>query len=388
MGRTILTMILGLAMIVPAWGAEPAGWKVTKTETLGDLKVSLSVPVLVARSPGYCWFPSLARREDGDLLALMSNYADVHTATSTAWSCWSADGGLTWSDKKEARYGDVALSLPGGDLLLMPYYLRRQKDALRAPCQVGPKGKRELKRVDPGVSVTGWPRPDRSVEPKLGLAGFVFNGQTVKLKDGSYLAALYGYFQDDKRYSLVAAVSTDGVAWKVRTVVAGADCKLAGDEGPCESAFCRLKDGRIMCVFRLGSGAKYGQCFSKDEGKTWSEPTAMDAFSVQPSLAVMKDGAVVLSGGRPGLFVWFNAEGDGKAWQRIDLLAHHNANVAAETIAKPGNTSSYTEVVALDESHLLVIYDRIPHSWSAIPKGSKETNSVWVVRLKIERLKP
>jgi hypothetical protein len=42
-------------------------------------------------------------------------------------------------------------------------------------------------------------------------------------------------------------------------------------------------------------------------------------------------------------------------------------------------------VVALDDTRLLVIYDRIPHGWSAIPKDSTETNSVWVVRLALAR---
>ena len=46
---------------------------------------------------------------------------------------------------------------------------------------------------------------------------------------------------------------------------------------------------------------------------------------MRPSLAVMKNGTVVLSGGRPGLYAWFNADGSGKDWQRVDIMAHHNA---------------------------------------------------------------
>ena len=106
-----------------------------------------------------------------------------------------------------------------------------------------------------GVLVAGWPRPDRSFAPQLGLAGFVFNGQTVTLKDGSFLGTLYGYFKDTKRYSLVAAESKEGVHWKIRSIIADERCALPGGEGPCEAAMCRLKDGRLMCVFRLDSGA-------------------------------------------------------------------------------------------------------------------------------------
>jgi hypothetical protein len=167
--------------------------------------------------------------------------------------------------------------------------------------------------------------------------------------------------------------------------VADETCKLTGAGGPCEAALARVADGR-PCVFRLALGVPYGQCWSGDDGKTWSEPAAMDGpFSVQPSLAVLKDGPVVLSGGRPGLYLWFNRDGDGKGWQRVDLLAHHNACRPAEPVPDPGKTSAYTEVVALDDTHLLCIYDRIPSGWAVIPKESTETNSAWVVRVSVAR---
>src|SRR5262249_29397698 len=171
-------------------------------------------------------------------------------------------------------------------------------------------------------------------------------------------------FKNDKRYSLVAAESADGIHWKIRSTIAGANCKLKGAEGPCEAALCRLQDGRLMCVFRLASSVPYGQTWSKDEGKTWTEPVALaNAFSVQPGLAVLKDGTVALSGGRPGIYAWFNRDGTGKDWQRIDLKAHHNTCRPTEKIGPLERTSSYTEIVTLDEGNLLCIYDRIPKGW-------------------------
>jgi hypothetical protein len=238
-----------------------------------------------------------------------------------------------------------------------------------------------------GLTISGWPRPDRSVEPKFGLAGFVFIGQTVELKNGAgYLATLYGYFKDTKRYSLVVAESADGLRWKIRSTLADENCKLAGTEGPCEAALVRLKSGRLMCVYRMNSGSPLGQSWSDDEGRTWTEPAAMkDVFSVQPSVAVLQDGRMVLTSGRPGIFAWFNLDGTGRDWQRLDLQAHHNKCVPREPIDRPDHTSSYTEVVPLDETHLLVIYDRIPHGWKAIPEKSADTNSVWVMRLTLEK---
>ena len=106
-------------------------------------------------------------------------------------------------------------------------------------------------------------------------------------------------------------------------------------------------------------------------------------FSVQPSLDVLPNGSLALSGGRPGIYLWLNRDGKGLTWDKFDVVANHNEFVPDEKITDAGKSSSYTEVVLLDENHLLLIYDRIPHSWAAIPDDSKETNSIWVVRATI-----
>lgn len=385
----------GLALLLVLAGTcvaeTPSSWKDSKSITLGERKVTLSEPVLVARSKGFLWFPTMTRLSGGEFFAVLSTGGDEVVANRKAVTTWSADG-FTWSkpttiDPEGDLYVESTLRLANGDELLFPFNLYPRPGGMGGAYQIvsGQKGKREVKLVKEGLVVTGWPRPDRSFNPKLGLAGFGFNGQTLQLKEGVYLATLYGYFKDAKRYSLVLAESQDGVQWKIRSVIADEHCKVSGGEGPCESALCRLKDGRLMCIYRVASGQPYGQSWSKNDGRTWTEPAAMNkVFSVQPSLAVIKDGTVVLSGGRPGLFAWLNSAGDGKDWHSVDVLAHHNACVPKERIVHPERTTSYTEVAVIDDRHVLLMYDRVPHGWRAIPAGSEETNSVWVVRLTIE----
>jgi hypothetical protein len=389
LAASVACSLLSLAPPSGAQRDDARAWTDAKAVELRGARATLSEPVLVARSKGYLWFPRLASLSDGRLLALMSDYPDAHVRDATARASWSSDGGLTWTESEAAKYAGSHLRLADGDELLLPHYLFPRADGgMGAPHQVVPKGKQQIQLVKEGVAVTGWPRPDRSLQPKLGLSGFVFNGQAVPLQGGGWLATLYGYFQDAKRYSLVAAESTDGVAWKVRSTVADEECQLPGGEGPSEAALCRLKGGRLLCVFRLAAGARYGQCWSDDEGKTWTEPAGMaDAGSVQPSLAVLPDGAVALSGGRDGLFLWLDLAGDGRGWQRIDVRDVHNAARPREPIDKADHTSSYTGVVALDEMHLLYIYDRIPSGWGEIPKDSAEANGVWVIRVALERSK-
>jgi hypothetical protein len=67
-----------------------------KTIKLKGLSVTLSQPVLVARSKERLWFPTLINLEKGKLLAVMSNIPDACMWPTKAWAAWSSDGGLTW----------------------------------------------------------------------------------------------------------------------------------------------------------------------------------------------------------------------------------------------------------------------------------------------------
>lgn len=370
-------------------GSAATAWQETKAVSVGSFQVGLSKPILVSRSRGYLWFPTLVRLSSGDCMAVMSNYADKHVAVSTSLASWSHDAGVTWTKPIEAQYGDVSLRRAGDDELLLPYYLHSQADgSLGAPFQICPKRKQELRLVKEGVTIQGLPRKDKSFAPELGLGGLVFSGQSVRLKNGGYLATMYGFFEGATRFNLVAVESPDGVKWTWKSTVADENCLLPGKEGPCEAALCRLADGRLMSVFRMNPTEPFGQAWSDDEGKSWSAAVQMKGpFSVQPSLAVMKDGTVALSGGRPGIFLWLNADKTGKEWQKLDLVAHHNEQRPEDAIKEAGQTSAYTEVIALDDQHLLVIYDRIPSGWNPIPESSTETNSVWVVRIKVQPAK-
>lgn len=364
---------------------KSAQWIDGKSYPLKGLKVHLSMPVRVAKNESFLWFPKLILLSDGRLLAVMSHYADIITNTPSLLASWSENGGLTWTDPQPSLYAECAFSLPNGDHLLLPYILYRQSDNdMKAPYQICPKGKKELKVVE-GVTVTGWPKPYKMLDPRSNACGFVFYGDTLKAKDNVFLTTLYGTFEGDKRYCVVMVESADGVHWKFRSVVADGTCRLEGSEGPCEPTVCRLKDGRLMGIYRMGSPKSYGQSFSGDDGRTWTEPVGMpNACTHAPCVRIMKDGLVILSCGGPGMELWFNLAGDGKAWQTVPLWSHHNNCLPQQGIKL---SSVYTQLAVLDDTHLLCIYDSINHGHEPDikkidPNGG---DSVWVVRITIER---
>ena len=369
-----------------------AGWIDSATVDLDGMRVTLSQPRLIGRRRSYFWFPNLWTMPNGELLSTIAPVPDIHLSGVPYLVLWSQDGGLTWSEPfVSCDGGQTLLHLHSGDSILLPYDLRPRPQGIGAPHNHFPAGQRVFDYVPTGVVITGMPAPVPLIVPGLDVAAFSFNGQTLWLEDGTYLATAYGHFEGDDRDSIVAVESTDGVNWAARSVVADASCPVPGKGGPSESAICRLHDGRIICVFRVESKLPFGQTWSSDEGRTWTPAVTMPGpFSVQPSLAVMDIGAVALSGGRPGLYLWLNAAGDGQDWQQIDILAHHNSCHPQEQILYSEDlsrqqTTAYTEVVAVDDRTLLYIYDRVPNGWRRIPEEMDDTNSVWLVRATVER---
>jgi len=422
------TLLISLVCLAVSLSNRSAGkdWPEGKTYQLKGLSVTLSAPVLVGRSKGFYWFPKLVRLADGELVAHCQLDLD-NFGQEREEILWSDDGGLTWGDAKQVPSPSGAqVLLTSGDLLFLPYRLYPLPSGMGGPYYLIPNGRREINRIERGVVVTEWPRPTASAEDQrqYGQASFLFDGEPVKLKDGKYLVTLNGFFeppskkkfkwrnsafrtldgQDIVRSSLVAAESEDGFHWKIRSVIADENCEVANPfEGPNEATLCRLKDGRLMCI--LGQSIPYGQSWSSDEGRTWTKPVRTNyAWSVDPRVAVMKDGTVVLSGGRPGVNLWFDADGTGTDWRIIDLVEHHNAFHPDEPLKRfrpngnpiyyTGTSTGYTEVVAVDDSHLLCVYDRTPLSSAGEDptpginkhlEGVDETYSVWIVRATLTR---
>lgn len=81
---------------------------------------------------------------------------------------------------------------------------------------------------------------------------------------------------------------------------------------------------------------------SRDEGRTWTEPARTGLQGVFPGLAVLSDGRLAVSYGRPGAMVAFSDDG-GRTW-------------TDETVVDTTTYSGYTDVVELRPGVLLVGY--------------------------------
>lgn len=157
-----------------------------------------------------------------------------------------------------------------------------------------------------------------------------------------------------------------------------------------------LQDGSLLTVYRVSSPGPYFQSRSVDQGKTWSAPAAMPgSHSVDPALEVVTVGGkevVLLSGGRPGLFMHASVN-SGHTWTTSNILANHNARTPASTpeLRYPDwavdilrsqssetddGTSGYTSLVAVDGGRgAIVCYDKM---------SSASQDRVFCMRVKVD----
>lgn len=354
-------------------------------------------PVCIGRASGHCWFPALHALGD-TLLCLVPRVPDEAHGHWRSTLFVSSRDARAWRELGELILGWASLSPEPGGLLLLPFNLEplspEQRRAARGTAwwiMVSPQG--EIRWEPREVLFTDLPREFRLQEGRLAL---VTSGDRVLwLPDGGWLTTLYGIPEGSERYVNLAMSSQDGYHWRFRSLIADTDPLSETPQGPCESATTQLQDGRLLCVYRVGSGP--GQDYfcspSPDLGHHWGEPARLPGLgSVKPQLLILEDGSLLLAGGRPGLHLWRSA--DGNSWERFDLQEAHDARVDAEDRipveipatedekAIPGSTC-YLSLLSLGQGEILVAYDRLAHGWRGAPGLHGDQDAVFCLRLRV-----
>lgn len=371
---------------------------------LNGAVVEMDAPVEIARGGGHLWFPVFHRLDERRILCEATVAEDRTQGEWPAAFFISDDGGASWSHRADMPcWGPASVPIEPGKLLLQPYELwplspgeRRGARAEGTLVTCDAAGCPQWTRAP--VTYHGFPRDIRMYDNQKETQGQLFVGtgfNMLPLPGGRLLSSIHCKFEGDKRFSLCAVVSDDhGSTWKFLSVVAGAGTAPEPTEGPNEADIVRLDDGRLMCVFRVAMRRPFWMSTSADGGASWSPPVECpDIFSVKPQLLRLPDGTALLSGGREGVFLWVSRDG-GQEWQRVDLVAHHNAHVAPAlrypegypTGAAPfpvSPTTSYTSLLATGPDEVLLCYDRLANGWKAAPGPYGEENAIFCVRIRV-----
>jgi hypothetical protein len=317
--------------------------------------------------------------------------------------CLPADDGRTFRAVGEVEtYGPTSFPSPRGDgaTAVLPYVVfadRTRKAVLsNATAYALDPASGVLRNYSFGVRLTFPKRIKTNPACNGGTCVNWWARRAIPLKDGSLLTMLGNLqYENDTHYSVASVVSSDGgYNWRLQTEISTGACVgtapcgqdvIANSgtlEGPNEVDVVRLEDGSLLTVYRVSSPGPYFHSRSTTEGRVWSSPRELPGcHSVDPALELLRVGGrevLLLSGGRPGLFLHASVTG-GETWTSYNILANHNALLPAGsasagrryppwavdvTLPQSGETvdgtSGYTALVAVDGGRgAIVCYDKM-----------------------------
>lgn len=114
----------------------------------------------------------------------------------------------------------------------------------------------------------------------------------------------------------------------------------------------RLQDGRLLCVMRTGySKDPMYQCWSKDNGQTWSKPVSIGIRGVDPALTVLSDGMLACSYGIKGHIQGMRRE------RNVMFSMDGGATWSHTTQIYGGPGGSYPGLCAIGPGKILFVYE-------------------------------
>ncbi len=256
----------------------------------------------------------------------------IHTVTEYKCFDMSLDNGKTWKTVKDCFGINTFEGKDGGKYQIDCWVLQKKKvHTITLSKWNDAENKREI------ITTCDVEMPE--------VTSFLLHRDIIRLPSGKLLATAYGKKEGHKKnYSFVIESEDEGHTWKyLSTIAHGEDHPC--QEGPDEATVFQLRDGRICAFYREDGRGYLKQCFSSDEGKSWTAPETIDLFSgaASPNGRVLADGTIVVVSGRPDLYLLVDFSGTGKKYQKVRLYQ--------------GGGSSYASVLEIAPNEILVIYD-------------------------------
>ena len=345
-----------------------------------QLKVTLGPEQTIA--PGVPW-PYLTQLRDGTSIIFGHRGWPKGGQYPIHYTGVSHDGRKTWTEwKPKSKHGmgpiteGTAVELRDGRLLVFDVHAEHKgnkrfvrnfwvtRDGFRTL-----DGPFEYSLTLPDAEVGGF--DDRGVP----VSRFYVRRSMLELAGGDLIASAYGRFEADKlpteyiekmskTRSILIRSADKGKSW---TYISTISAEPVEQEGPDEPVLVQLSKGkhkgRVICVMRTGRENPMYQCYSDDEGKTWSRIAPLrfrysrfgrerPIIGVDPDIIEMSDGTLALSyGHKPdyqdhGNFIAFSQD-QGENWGDVIRISS-------------SVTQAYTGIREVKPGELFVVYSTSP----------------------------
>ena len=268
---------------------------------------------------GLGYFPVAIRLNNGDILAVLRGGAAHIGVKGRLDLVRSTDGGKNWSkpwtaiDESQDERNPALGQMKDGTVVLA-YAIASGYDESGERFKGGRND-----RVFDGVYLIfsknngkTWSKPVRDETIKKFYAGQGLvspYGKIVQLTDGTALMAVYFEFFDERHNESWLFRSRDnGKTW--------GEPSLMGKHYN-ETGIVALRDGRVLAALRSEKGGHLAITESSDQGKSWSTPVQITKDSEHPGdLIQLRDGRVLLTYGERnaprGVHAILSA--DGRSW--------------------------------------------------------------------------
>lgn len=401
--------------------------KAIKPVSASAVNVTLGEPVVVSMAAveevtwGYWQFPTISRLPGGDLLLTVNNTQDDDLCYGHSGPAWlSHDEGHTWhaadlDEKALSVSHSPVCELFDGVYVCVPMPFGKRPGSLPKEVYAEPVGRfysyiwRSLHRLsrfpheiqDYFTHLHGsrWsPKTQRWEHVRVkwdvrdallrvdeeGMVGAALSCTSLEyrpvklgrelLHSDYRMSYLHADGASPKTWEVWCFASRDnGRTWQRRGRIAH---HPDGDGGPTESNLCVTSRGDLVCVSRTTDHRQLPMMatYSKDAGRTWSEPVTLFDYGVLPTLITLNNGVMALSFGRPGVSLSFSPRGDGRTWTKpVEVLPKGlpkkrgggtwkweellHAGEAGRDVQKDG----YTSMLAIHDDTFLITYTDQAH---------------------------
>lgn len=198
----------------------------------------------------------------------------------------------------------------------------------------------------------------------------------MEMADGTWLQTCnecpsFQNYAGEQSFLIMSA--DQGKTWSFYSWIATG--KGPGYNGWSEPSMVRLADGTLLVLMRTdGDYDKLNgplmQTKSTDNGKTWSTPVkVVEGYGVDPHVILLKNGALVASSGRPGVYMMVDITGTGDHWQPIIPVYD-------------GLGSAYTTLIEVEPNVIDLFYSESGMSGEKLPYD--QTNRIMITRIVVQ----
>ena len=359
-GRRLLMLLYG-SFAAGGGGANPADAHysiVAMRSADGGASWAYAATVAHGATAGCADEPS---EHDCTFLADGSIYC-VWRNSGTLCSSRSADEGATWQPAQPLVSAGDATAEAGAvaAAVLVP----------QQPVPITPACQTELDRHCSNASATA-------------ATASCISSTTAALPDALPMFGLYDLGCAESAATGCIGPGTARPAWRCYShlATAAADSHRWSNASAHPNAYCSGVGPELAAL--------YAQCMHISPAPTPAPPIPAAPSGVEPKIERLPNGLLVVSSGRPGLYVWAakdptSAGAAGAsvpptvalplAWHGFNLADHHNSAYNDSSLhfssSTPGadETTSYTGMVAVPgENAVLVSYDRLANGWDPAP---------------------